>query len=283
VCSVRGLYRAFPPPDPPVYVRPQLKPSHGICSFTTTTFGAHRGADQGAGRSTSERDLLHLLRGSTSASPPSTAGPLHLPGLGRVGLRQADPPGWAAPPRHGPPGSLPWWAALPLCPGWAGSLSPRLGRQAGVSPRPVRPRIRPGRRLSSRPGRPFRQVDPGRHLQQAGVAPQAGVCPGRHSWARPDSHMPAGLAPVWYSGRAGPGQPSQARLLLVRPSYPSPGRVNSFGGRDLLYPDHFLHPASTPAPGASPGMPLGSDGHILHRHMLVLGRPLAQTSILLLS
>jgi hypothetical protein len=64
-----------------VYVRPQLKPSHGICSFTTTTFGAHHGADQGAGRSTSRRDLLHLLGGSTSASPASTAGLLHLPGL----------------------------------------------------------------------------------------------------------------------------------------------------------------------------------------------------------
>jgi hypothetical protein len=81
VCSVRGLYRAFPPPDPPVYVRPQLKPPCGICSFTTTTFGAHRGADQGAGRSTSRRDLLHLLGGLTSALPPSTAGILHLPGL----------------------------------------------------------------------------------------------------------------------------------------------------------------------------------------------------------
>jgi hypothetical protein len=81
VCSVRGLYRAFPPPDPPVYARPHLKPSHGICSFTTMTFGAHRGADQGAGRSTSGRDLLHLLGGSTSAPPPSTAGLLQLPGL----------------------------------------------------------------------------------------------------------------------------------------------------------------------------------------------------------
>jgi hypothetical protein len=81
VCSVHGLYRAFPPPNPPVYVWPQLKPSHGICSFTTTTFGAHRGADQGAGRSTSGRDLLRLLGGSTSAPPPSTAGLLQFPGL----------------------------------------------------------------------------------------------------------------------------------------------------------------------------------------------------------
>jgi hypothetical protein len=78
---MRSLYRAFPPPDPLVYVRPQLKPPCGICSFTTTTFGAHRGADQGAGRSTSGRDLLHLLGGSTSASPPSTAGLLQPPGL----------------------------------------------------------------------------------------------------------------------------------------------------------------------------------------------------------
>jgi hypothetical protein len=45
------------------------------------TFGAHRGADQGAGRVTSGRDLLRQLRGSTSASPPSTAGLLQLPGL----------------------------------------------------------------------------------------------------------------------------------------------------------------------------------------------------------
>jgi hypothetical protein len=81
VCSVRGLYRAFPPPDPPVYVRPQLKPSHGICCFTTTIFGAHRGADQGTGRSTSGWDLLHLLGGSISAPPLSTLALLHLSGL----------------------------------------------------------------------------------------------------------------------------------------------------------------------------------------------------------
>jgi hypothetical protein len=49
--------------------------------LTTMTFGAHRGADQGAGRVTSGRDLLRQLRGSTSASPPSTAGLLQLPGL----------------------------------------------------------------------------------------------------------------------------------------------------------------------------------------------------------
>jgi hypothetical protein len=78
MCS---LHRAFPPPDPPVYNRPQLKPPRGICSFTTMTFGAHRGADQGAGRNTSGRDLLHLLGGSTLAPPPSTTGLLQLPGL----------------------------------------------------------------------------------------------------------------------------------------------------------------------------------------------------------
>jgi hypothetical protein len=81
VCSVRGLYCAFPSLDLPVYVRPQLKPPYGICTFTTMTFGAHRGADQGAGRSTSRRDLYCLLGGSTSASPPSTVGLLQLPGL----------------------------------------------------------------------------------------------------------------------------------------------------------------------------------------------------------
>jgi hypothetical protein len=81
VCSVSSLYRAFPPPDPPVYSRPQLKPPRGICCFTTTTFGSHRGADQGAGRITSGWDLDHLLGGSTSATPPSTADVLQLPGL----------------------------------------------------------------------------------------------------------------------------------------------------------------------------------------------------------
>jgi hypothetical protein len=34
---VRGLHRAFPPSDPPVYSRPQVKPPCGICSFTTMT------------------------------------------------------------------------------------------------------------------------------------------------------------------------------------------------------------------------------------------------------
>jgi hypothetical protein len=77
---VRGLHHVFPTPDPPVYSRPQLKPSHGICCFTMTTFGAHRGADQGAGRSASGQDLHHLLRGSTSAPPLSTSALLQLPG-----------------------------------------------------------------------------------------------------------------------------------------------------------------------------------------------------------
>jgi hypothetical protein len=67
--------------SPPVYSRPQLKPPCGICSFTTTTFGAHRGADQGAGRSTSGRDLHRLPGSSTLASPPSTLGLLQLLGL----------------------------------------------------------------------------------------------------------------------------------------------------------------------------------------------------------
>jgi hypothetical protein len=80
VSSVCGLHRVFPPPDPPVYSRPQLKPHCGICLFTTTTFGAHRGADSSAGRITSGRDLLRQLGGSTSTSPPSTSLLLHLPG-----------------------------------------------------------------------------------------------------------------------------------------------------------------------------------------------------------
>jgi hypothetical protein len=76
---VSCLHRVFPPLDLPVYSRPQLKPPCGICSFTTTTFGAHRGADSSAGRITSGRDLLCQLRGSTSTSPPSTSGLLQLP------------------------------------------------------------------------------------------------------------------------------------------------------------------------------------------------------------
>jgi hypothetical protein len=81
VCSVRGLHRPFPPSDPLVYSRPQLKPPCGICSFTTTTFGAHRGADKSAGRITSGWDLLRQLWGSTSALPSSTSGLPQLPGL----------------------------------------------------------------------------------------------------------------------------------------------------------------------------------------------------------
>jgi hypothetical protein len=38
-----------PSPDPLVSNWPQLKPTLGICLFTTTTFGAHHGADSGAG------------------------------------------------------------------------------------------------------------------------------------------------------------------------------------------------------------------------------------------
>jgi hypothetical protein len=78
---MRGLNRAFPPPDPPVYIWPQLKPPCGICSFTTTTFRDHRGADKGAGRITSGRDLLRQHGGLTLASPLSTLGLLQLPGL----------------------------------------------------------------------------------------------------------------------------------------------------------------------------------------------------------
>jgi hypothetical protein len=69
---------------------------------------------------------------------------------------------------------------------------------------------------------------------------------------------------------------AQAGLSPCRPNFTSPGR-------DLLPPGHIPRPASPPAPCASPGMPPGSDWHFLHRHMLVLGRPLAQTSISILS
>jgi hypothetical protein len=79
VFSVCGLYRACPLPDPPVHSRPPFKPPCGICCFTTTTFGAHRGADSGAGWSSSGRDRLHQplrclsrrRRSSSATAPPS--------------------------------------------------------------------------------------------------------------------------------------------------------------------------------------------------------------------
>jgi hypothetical protein len=82
--------------------------------------------------------------------------------------------------------------------------------------------------------------------------------------------MLAGLTSTQYLGQARPGQHSP------RPDLPPQGR-------DLFSPDYFLHLVSTPMSCVSLGMPLGSDWHILHHYMLVLGRPLAHTSILYIS
>jgi hypothetical protein len=79
------------------------------------------------------------------------------------------------------------------------------------------------------------------------------------------------------------GPPSMHCSGQARPGFPGPGRITPLQGRDLLPLDHFRHSTLTPLPGAGPRMPLGSDWHILHHHMLVLGCPLAQTSILLSS
>jgi hypothetical protein len=200
----------------------------------------------------------HLLAGWAALPsgwrPPFLAGPGSSLRLGRGPLsRPASPPSWAgvsypAGPRPGPSASQRGPVFRLAFPGWALSQLPRLGR---------RPLLLPGQH----PGGPATSPRP----------------------AGPDQEDPAwpGLSP---SGRyfgtvpAGPGRDSlaQAGLLLPRPNYPSPGR-------DLLLPGHFHHSALTPASCASPGTPPGSDWHILHHYMLVLGRPLAQTSILHLS
>jgi hypothetical protein len=51
-CSFLSCSLARSPlPNPPASSWPPFKPSHGICCFTTMTFGAHRGADRYARRS----------------------------------------------------------------------------------------------------------------------------------------------------------------------------------------------------------------------------------------
>jgi hypothetical protein len=135
---------------------------------------------------------------------------------------------------------------------------------------------RPGRRPLPRVGRSAAKPRLGRHPPSPGwagffTAPGwagsggsglAGIIfPGRFL------QDPAGPGLV-YSGRARPGFP------WPRPDFLSPGRISPLW--DGIYSlGHFLHPASIPSPCASLGTPLGSDWHILHRCMLVLGCPLA--------
>jgi hypothetical protein len=173
------------------------------------------------------------------------------------------------------------WAGVPSPPG--PTSRPRLGRRlapgwAGASP-PAGPVPRPGWAGSS--SRPVSLSCPG----WAGMVPRLGQGLRRPAgpllflqadFSRPEFPAQAGilyagwLASAHYSGRA-------------RPGFPGPGRITPYVGRNSSSPTCFTYPASTPVPCASPGTPLGSDWHILHRHMLVLGRPLAQTSISLLS
>jgi hypothetical protein len=163
---------------------------------------------------------------------------------------------------------------------------PLAGIPTGISGHPPRLGLRtapwlghPGLRCSSTrcPAGPPPLQRPG--WAGSGGSGLAGIpSPGRYGLvpARPDYGIL--VRPSLSTVPAGPGQDSlaQAGLFLPRLNYTS-------SGQDLPPPGHFPHPASTPSPCASPGMPLGSDWHIVHRYMRVLGRPLAQTSILLLS
>jgi hypothetical protein len=284
VCSVRGLYRAFPSLDPPVYVRPQLKPSHGICSFTTTTFGAHRGDDQGAGRSTSGRDLLHLLGGSTSAPPPSTAGLLQLPGLTstRLGRHTAVPdlhrhfragiffpgpafgfpgpalvgPGWHI---SVPAGIRFFWAeichsltGIRVCgPGWAISSLSRLAcEQAG--PIPAAPRLSPllGRALASTTAGPR----PGLSLIPAASRPPPRL---GYASARPPLLPPGGPCPGFGRSWASAPTPLQVCQAGFPAGWAVPRRANpawagiSLAALRLVAPAPAGQIASDPATPAS--------------------------------
>jgi hypothetical protein len=201
-----------------------------------------------------------LPRLGRSAAKPRLGSPR--PGWLSSGWAASPLPGWAScgrspagPTRCSPAGPAP---SPPAGPGYvpqlgslqqaAASSTPRLGR--------IR-RIRPGR--DSFPDRSsLAHLD--RINQYAGWATLSTVPdgPGRDPWPSPD-----------YS--------------QGRPRYALLGRIIPLQGRYLLPPGHITRPASPPAHRASPGTPPGSDWHIFHRHVLVLGRPLAQTSISLLS
>jgi hypothetical protein len=171
---------------------------------------------------------------------------------------------------------------------------PRLGRgksaPAGLLCAPGGPP--PGQasapRLGCLPGRPPRPGWAGAPAGLPAPSPRSGQQPSP-GWAGSGGSGLAGIpllrASVCAISRLGQaGMPlAQAGIPLIRPDYIF-GRPNySSPGRDLLPPGHITRPASSTAHRASPGTPPGSDWHILHHRMLVLGRPLAQTSISLLS
>jgi hypothetical protein len=174
----------------------------------------------------------------------------HAPALLRFPARPVcgDPAGLPS-SSAGPPGLRPAWApsALPPSPGCAAcrlGLFDRLGSLlAAIFHRAP---VGPDQEDPAWPGFPSRPpyLDPG--------------------WA--GLSTPAGPPFVYCSGWA-------------RPGFPGTGRIITLQGRDLTSPGYILRPASTPSSCASPRMPLGSDWHILHHRMLVLGRSLAQTNI----
>jgi hypothetical protein len=174
-----------------------------------------------------------------------------------------------------------------LFPCWAGHRLPRLGLWllTPVGPLAAHPGWAAPFRQASAPAGPVRSLlRLGRCAAFSGWADVTASRLGRllHSRlgrrAKPGQadflHVPAGpgrdfSSPGWDS-------PCQAGLPLPRPTLPPLGQ-------DLLPSDYILHPASTPASCASLATPFGSDWHILHRYMLVLGHPFAQTSILYIS
>jgi hypothetical protein len=202
----------------------------------------------------------------TSLPPAGPSPPASSPGQAfrpAPGWASSSSPGWAGrPPASRPapfPGRAsaprpaflraPGWAGRQHSPGWAGAIFRQASRLGRLPPVPAGPASPPGRDSSSRP--------------------QAALC-------RLGRFRPAG--PVSFISRLGQtGIPlAQAGIPLIRPSYSSPGQ-------DLPPLAYNIYPGSTPAHCVSPGTPPGSDWHFLHRRMLVLGRPLAQTSISLLS
>jgi hypothetical protein len=241
--------------------------------------GRHIGAQAGiysAGPELSQSTGIPGLGRNSNAIPAWASS-----SLPRLGIC----PGWAVPPRPG---------LLPL-PGRASVPRPasasRAGSRAPASLRfPTRP-SRPGWAAVLRiPGGP--SSSPGRLPRLGrGLVPRPGWAAGLPVPAGPLGWLtagPPGRAPGWAGmihplldrdiipGWACLSIPAGPLLFYcsgrARPGFPGPGRIIPLQGRYLLPPGHIPHPASSPAHRASPGTPPGSDWHILHRHMLVLGR-----------